>query len=249
MDVVTKTFWGREIVVRFPDPVSVAIFEYGFIEEALTRIILRVVKEGMTVLDVGAHVGYYSLLFNHLAGPTGKVVAFEPGRRTSQLLRQNLRGTGVSTHSAALWSVDETVEFNDYGPALAPFSGLFAPRLDNEVSVESYPVPGRRLDSVVDELGIEPDLVKIDAESSEMHILHGMERTLLHVRPLLTLEVGDAEVEGASPSSEIISHLMNRGYEVFEFSGDKIVAHTPRDTYGHDNLLFVPRSQERPDSN
>lgn len=60
------------------DPVNVAIMVLGYWEDWISKTFRSVVKPGMTVLDIGAHHGYFSLLAGMLVGPTGVVHAFEP---------------------------------------------------------------------------------------------------------------------------------------------------------------------------
>src|SRR5689334_21036866 len=56
-----KLFWGDTMEVVFPDVVSIALYQYGFLETGLTRTVIEHVKPGMTFFDVGAHFGYFTL--------------------------------------------------------------------------------------------------------------------------------------------------------------------------------------------
>lgn len=61
----------------------------GLYEQETVDLCVRVIKSGMTVIDVGAHVGYYSRLFAELAGPQGEVYAFEPHPENFYFLKKN----------------------------------------------------------------------------------------------------------------------------------------------------------------
>src|ERR1022692_1562310 len=63
------------------------------------RLLLRTIKSGDCVVDIGANVGLYTLLFARAAGPDGRVIAFEPGPRSIALLRQNLAINAICTRS------------------------------------------------------------------------------------------------------------------------------------------------------
>src|SRR5258708_1459179 len=62
------------------------IIKNGFFEGSATNFVIQFVKEGMTIVDVGANFGYFSLLFSKLVGPTGRVIAFEPVARFRERL-------------------------------------------------------------------------------------------------------------------------------------------------------------------
>src|SRR5215469_1379591 len=65
-------------------------FAYGSWEPELIELVSKTVKSGFNVVDVGAHIGYYSLLFSRLVGPTGHVIAFEPVPKNFEFLSENL---------------------------------------------------------------------------------------------------------------------------------------------------------------
>ncbi len=64
----------------------------GSYEEDTVAFMRQIVKPGMTVVDVGAHVGYYTRLFSKLVNGTGQVISFEPHPKTFNVLRRNTAG-------------------------------------------------------------------------------------------------------------------------------------------------------------
>ena len=91
--VTAKTFFGRPMHVHLPDLVGVKLYQYGFFEEGLTRALIEKLRPGDTFVDIGAHVGYFTLLASLLVGADGHVVSFEPTPRTRTELSAN---TGAS---------------------------------------------------------------------------------------------------------------------------------------------------------
>ena len=79
----------------------------------------------------------------------------------------------------------------------------------------------------------------IDAESSEMHVLRGAERTIDRFHPRIIVEVGDFDLAGVASSSELVRSLLALGYRAYERSQCDVRLHEPRATYGYGNLLFV----------
>ena len=94
-DVLCRVL-GRYTFVVAASDVGLAphLIAYGFWEIWVTRLIASRVREGMTCLDVGANVGYYSVLMADLVGQTGQVIAVEPIPTTFRLLSRNLAHNG-----------------------------------------------------------------------------------------------------------------------------------------------------------
>lgn len=89
--VLVRTTWNGRFVLPADDRSFLPwlLFD-GVIEEPATRYVLEHVGPGERVLDVGAAFGYYSVLFGHLVGDGGKVVALEPNPELFEILLQNL---------------------------------------------------------------------------------------------------------------------------------------------------------------
>jgi FkbM family methyltransferase len=242
-----STFWGGRMNVVLPEPMSTSIYRYGFIEEGLTWTFLSLLRPGMTVFDVGAHFGYFSLLAASLVGETGAVHSFEPTPSTFQVLRSNVgRLSNVTVNNCAVFSRDAQMQFEDFGVEFSAFNSLRGGRLDASIRQQLKPatctVQAISLDGYIQKLGIVPDLIKIDAENAEQDILLGLQATLgTDKRPMITLEVGEDVVqEGQSANS--VAYLLDRGYSAFQYDTqtESLREHKLQSAYGYDNLLMVP---------
>lgn len=136
------------------------------------RLILRLLSPGDVVYDVGANIGYTSLLFAHAAGPAGKVFAFEPSPRAYRLLkRQSEHCPRITPFQLGLSDRTGTLAFNETdsltGSSLHLTNGL--PVI--EVAVDT-------LDAIVTRTQEQPTFVKIDAEGHEASIIRGMSEVL-----------------------------------------------------------------------
>ena len=146
----------------------------------------RSVRAGDTVFDVGANIGVYTLYAAHRQ-PTARVVAFEPEYANLHLLRDNLVANGlaerVTVYAVALSNRCGLSRL--HLQSLAPGSALHTEaREPLERTLAGRPVIWREgicaitLDEFCKETGIRPDVVKIDVDGSERHVLEGADETL-----------------------------------------------------------------------
>jgi FkbM family methyltransferase len=238
------------MLVTPPEPLSKQLQLYGFFEEGLTRFMLDRLAPGMTVIDVGAHYGYFTLLAAHLVCGAGSVHAFEPTPSTYRLLERNTAGRpNVRTNPHAVWSQESELELQDFGTQWSMFNSVFAPRGERVTGVIEK-VAAVPLDAYVDRLELAPDFIKIDAESAEAHVIAGLATTLTRDRPALTVEVGDMSPDQPLSSRELLCMICETyGYEAFEFSGGAIQPHRLKERYVYDNVLLDhPKRRRDPPS-
>jgi FkbM family methyltransferase len=164
----------------------------GFWEMWLTQFLARHVKPGMTVVDVGANFGYYTLLLGDAVGEGGHVIAVEPNPDAAALLQETvlLNGHGQRTRVVphALGAT------GGRGWLYSPHG---EPKNSSLVAREGLP-GGRTIDIAIltlDEVALpskKVDLVKIDAEGGEIGIVIGMRQLIARDRPMITLEFNPA---------------------------------------------------------
>jgi FkbM family methyltransferase len=226
------------------------IYRYGFYEEGVTKMLLNYLKPGMTFIDIGAHVGYFSLLSSALVGEKGQVHSFEPTPGTFNILKCNAsEKSNITVNNSAMYSKKGTIVVNDYGDKYAAYNSIYDARLPEDISAKltpaQYEIETISVDEYVGAHNIIPDFIKIDAESSEYEILLGMECTIHDFHPLITLEVGDDGVNNAPLSLSLVEFLVNRGYKAFEFRAGNIVPHLIKDgKYRFGNILFLPNQEK-----
>lgn len=245
--VKAKTFWGEKILIIIPEEVSLSLYRYGFFEEGLTKIILEYLKPGMTFFDVGAHFGYYTLFSAHIVGDKGQVHAFEPTPNIFEILKSNtLKKSNVILNNLAVGSKRNTVVINDYGIRYSAFNSVYNARLPKNIisklNPKKYEIQTISIDEYVEENKIKPDFIKIDAESYEHEIFLGMKQTIDKFHPVITIEVGDMNVEGVPTCKELIEFLINKGYQPYEYKDGRILPHLiGEEPYQYENILFLPK--------
>ena len=238
--------WGDKINVVYPDPAALDISRFGFYEEGLTQIILDNLKPGMTFLDIGAHIGYYTLMAAWLVGERGSVHSFEPTPETFKILESNAGDKlNVCLNSIALSHESGTIQLNDYGPQLMGRNSKFQVELNFNKNQNIEPIQHQVTATTVDQYvalnQLCPDFIKIDAEHSEYDIIRGMRCTLAKYRPSVSIEVGDMGVPGVPPCRELVELMTAQGYQAYQFDNNRIVEHSIQDLYQYDNILFKPK--------
>lgn len=234
-------FTGDRLRVRIPDEVAETLVRYGIFEPELTRFLIDQLEEGMTFVDIGAHVGYYSVVASRLVGEEGSVHSFEPTPRTHEMLVSNLAAF-EQAHAVpvAIWSEEATLSLRDFGAAYGAYNTVLrSARTGDAASSRRLLVDAIPLDRYVDDTGIIPDVVKIDAESAESQVLDGMQRTIESFRPVITLEVGDLGVADAPISRVLVDRLIAQGYVAHEPTSYGLRPHRPQSKYGYGNLVFI----------
>ena len=240
-----RLFWGQEMTVVYPEPTSLATSRYGFYEEGLTTMVLQYLKPGMTFLDVGAHVGYFTLLAGWIVGDSGQVHSFEPTSSTFEVLLSNV-GLSNNTYlnQVAVTSKTGMVTLNDYGPAFSGYNSMYQARMPEadliRVKSTKFRASAISIDEYVAQERLAPNFVKIDAESSDFEVIKGMEETIKRCRPIMSVEVGDMDIEGVPRSKDLVVYLVGKGYQPFEHTDGSISKHQPRERYGYEDLLFLP---------
>ena len=184
------------------------------------RLYISLVRRGDVVIDAGANVGYFTMLFSDLVRPHGHVHAFEPVPATFRALSSNLRRfpyyTNVSLNCAALGDSDQRTKIylpnGDHGQA-----ALVCHRDGSwkDVSAAPIDVEMMRLDRYAQGLG-KIDLLKCDVEGAELLVLRGAESSLRRFRPKVFLELDERWTSsfGWSPK-DVIGFLRSVGYKHF----------------------------------
>ncbi|MBZ5603449.1 MAG: FkbM family methyltransferase [Acidobacteriia bacterium] len=215
--IMTETREGQRFFFSAQDtfvgfPVAVGVFEPD-VSGALDRL----VKPGMTCVDVGANFGYHSMRMAKAAGEAGRVYSFEPDPFSYNLLLRNRsenRMDGiVETFPFACGSADSEAALVKH-PNPSNFGGG---QVDSRMRPGATPVTVRRLDDVLPrERKI--DVVKMDVEGYELFALEGMRNRVQADRPAIVCEFHSAALNrhGPGTAARLLAELAALNYEVFE---------------------------------
>ncbi len=216
--IEARTPWGGRLRLDFAN-LSAWQMYFGVYEQDEVKHIGACLKPGMLALDIGANLGYFTLLMAHCAGPQGSVHAFEPNPHMQLRLEQNVAlnpecAARVKIQKCALGGKKGEAEF--YCPVNGR-EGTGGLKDTGRAPVERViKVEVVTLDEFVAREGIEKiGFIKMDIEGGELDVLRGAADTLARMRPVILFE---AYEENTAPYGyrvyDILSHLEQRGYMV-----------------------------------
>lgn len=166
------------------EPTTEKYYWTGMHEPHVQRALVDYLRPGATFWDVGAHVGFMSLIAARAVGDTGSVVAFEPMPVTQRRLRGSISAMGITNVSVEPMALTSSPGTQTLHSAVASTMWSLTP---NHQEQEGVNVRCSTLDIML-ESHREPDLVKIDAEGAEVEVLRGGSRLIEEHRPALLVE-------------------------------------------------------------
>ena len=193
------TRFGARMHVRFPDTIQSFVYFFGVWEPAITAWMTRSLTAGDIVIDIGANVGYDTLLASHLVGPTGHVHAIEASPHLHGLLTANLAlnpAGNVTAHPVAVCASACSVPVFLHGPCnLGGTTIVPAVALRRGATLEST-VPGLPLTAILPEpVILNARLIKIDVEGAEWPVVQGFVHLLPRLSPRTELLI-EVSAEG-----------------------------------------------------
>jgi FkbM family methyltransferase len=181
------------------------------------------VKSGWTVIDVGANIGYYSLLIGRWVGPKGLVHAFEPQPAIFKQLCRHLilnKTNWIKPHQQAL---GDTIEQRFM--TSIPEWNYGMQRIATEKDIGVNQVEITTLDEFVKYEQLNRiDLIKVDIEGYEFKFLKGAEHSLNKFKPLLFIELNpDALIAQGSNMDQLLKFLVQSGYVLYQFNRTNLI--------------------------
>jgi FkbM family methyltransferase len=169
-----------------------AYFEGGG-EPEVQAALQRYLRPGMIFYDIGANIGFFSLLAARIIGKEGRVIAFEADPEIAARFRLHVTRNdfrAISVEEKAVWSEPGTVFFARTDPATSPDRGLGHVAANG--AGDTIQVSAVCLDEYV-RTGPAPDFLKCDVEGAEVEVFRGAQRLLTEKRPIVLCEMHSDE--------------------------------------------------------
>jgi FkbM family methyltransferase len=260
--LLNKTYQDKVELVHFPsfslfasiDDLAVGnhVLIGRSYDPRVAAVLSRCVKPGMAVVDIGANIGYLTMLLASLVARSGLVVAVEPNPENIKLLEASRRVNGfdqVLVMQAAAGRHSALLALN------VSYSNGTTTELPSDLDAifASRPVPCFALDAILPK-DRRINLVKLDAEGAELNALIGLSQTIDRDRPIIVSEFSPGALPGISHCSgpEYLRFLIARGYGVgviekdgseSSFGGDVdgVMGAYARSGIDHIDIIATPR--------
>lgn len=201
---------GHRMYLDSKDSLSLSI--NGVYERTQTELVQREVKEDFVVFDIGANIGYYTLIFARLVGHTGKVFAFEPDPGNFALLKKNVEINGYKNVILAQKAVsDKTGNIKLY---LSDSNKADHRTFDSDDGRRCIEIESIRLDDYFSNYEGKVDFIKMDIQGAEGAALQGMSSLMQknsHVKMMLEFWPGGLKKFGTEPR-DVLEKLIQYGF-------------------------------------
>ena len=171
---------GNKMFLDSKDSLSLSI--NGVYEAFETNCVKKIIKKDDVVIDVGANIGYYTLIFAKLVGSEGKVFAFEPEPNNFHLLRKNVELNNY--HNVALVQKAVTNITGRVNLYLSKEDSGQHKIYDAHDNVDSLEVDAVRLDDYFENFVGTIDFIKMDVEGAERLVIEGMSSILQRIKSI-----------------------------------------------------------------
>ena len=212
---------GHKMILDSKDCLQLSINE--IYEPAETNIIKQEIKKDDVVLDIGANIGYYTLLMADLVGNGGKVFAFEPEPYNFELLKKNIE---INMYKNVILERKAISNYNKKSNLYLSKDNTGMHRLNESKYCENHiEVNVIKLDDYFysNELTNKIKFIKIDVEGSELDVLQGMESILEKNNQItILLEfIPEHLIEHGTNPIHVIEFLLDRNFRLYTIVDDK----------------------------
>lgn len=208
-NVVLPILFGRNKKFYWIKGSGVNSMWIGTYEKEKQNALRMMVKPGMICYDIGAHVGFYSLLFSRLTGSKGKVYAFEPLLRNIKFLKKHIELNNINNVTILNVGVSEKsgygyISGNDHFTYKISEKGIKIKLISIDEEIQSGNL-------------LPPYVIKIDVEGHELFVLKGAMSALKIYKPIILVALDNSETK-----NNVFNLLKSIGYKIYNLKFEEI---------------------------
>lgn len=217
------TVGGVRIALNQEDPVIGGALALGVYEKVETQFLIRHVKTEMTVIDIGANIGYYTALCAAAVGPRGKVIAIDPEPESHTFLKRTLVLNDFHNVEVAAIALSDREGTSQLYLCKANRGDNRLYYDEDSQKRESICVRTTTLDCLLQQLGVlnKVDLIKMDIQGAECLVLRGMKQTLSENPAIIMVtEFWPQGMRNAGGDpEEFLNDLQRMEFRIYHLSG------------------------------
>ena len=184
-DMRYAKFEDFELAIDAKDiSVSIPLF-HGHYEQHLVKFFNETLKPGMVFMDIGANVGFYSMLAASKVGSSGKVISFDPNTENCRLIMLSMYKNQFQNIELYPFALGDKTGHALFSTHIGSNGGLIADTEASLLNPNCTVVPMTQLDNLIQE---KVDVIKIDVEGAEGLVINGGKALIEHHRPIITSE-------------------------------------------------------------
>ena len=214
---ITKKIYNYKMLLDLYDKgISRTLLLFGKRELEHKKMLENIIKPEMTVLDIGANIGYYSLMMLELIGNKGKLIAVEPSPSNIEILRKNLllnKYNDIEVHNAAISDENGTKKF-----FLSEMSNLntlnYTEKKSLNLTGETINVKTLTVPQIME--GRNLDLIRMDVEGHEVEVLNGLIPNIgvNNLYPSIIFETHRSRYNNDHSMENTLKNLFAKNYKV-----------------------------------
>ena len=220
-DIALVDLDGFKLAIDLAD-VSVGrhIMRHRTYEPHVTAFMRRQIKPGMNVIDVGANIGYFTVLASKLVGDAGTVVAFEANSENARLILLDVEINNLKNVRLLPTALSSEMGSAYFSTHLGSNGGFLSSNLEILQNSRCVVVPTFRLDQLIEK---QVDLMKLDVEGAEGLVVEGGWSTISKSRPIVVSEFSPEMLARVSRTRALdyLKRFADAGYRVFLLERDK----------------------------
>lgn len=200
-----------------------AIYFQGFSEPDTADFLLRFLRPGMTIVDIGAHIGEYTLLAAKAVGTRGQVHAFEPQTHLFPILHESVQINGFAQVKLNCSAVSDRLGEVEFQVLDEPTLSSIRKQVMPNRAAKFVSVPCTTLDTYWQDRQQKIDLIKVDVEGAEKFVFQGATQLLKlppQQAPIWIFEYApNSYADFGYQADEILQLLKQHGYEILQYCG------------------------------
>lgn len=216
--VEVKTKFNFRMSLNMSDWLAQHVFVTGDYEPATSKLICEKLQQGQCFVDIGANIGYFSLLASKIVGESGQVIGFEPVEGTREKFDHNVKINGINNIKVEPYAISDSNGSSEIFVGPEEHCGISSLTQPHNFTAKQH-VELRTLDSLISDTKI--NFIKIDVEGYELKALRGMTTIIEKNSPDFICEVTEDFLKNAGDSTADLFDFFNKyNYSAFRIDYD-----------------------------